>query len=608
MMTAMKEDIEESSSPLSQADESSSDCSIEEYDVIEPMISSAAAAEVDEEQQAGASQILGTEEEEEEKKTSISSSEYADNPLTHSIGYILALDFWERFAWHGIIFTLPGYLTGTYEPSWNPNYAPFEANSFIATSQAIGFITPFIVAVVADVLVGDYWSINFFTGLCYIPGVILIACASIPHSGGLAPHVEGKFPLGELKIGTHILFPLGFGAAKTMYGVYAAKQYDPIHHADQIEKFFVIFTGVEFLGSFVGAVVSIIVADQLKEPQNGLVIAEFINVGAVSLGLLIFLLGSRRYVKDKLKMRKTYGEMFCSLFEAILCFRCSGSGREGCAAPGFAKTKQSKGGRYNDSVVDGMVQILLLFPVFILIMPTNVAYCQIVVVNITTAAYTKGLGPFKGPLLVATSLLFIGVWAFLIKRFLSPFLQKKGIKLSIADRFALGSFFVACSFAVGVIIDSQIKRVYLETGAQEVSIFYGLFGAFIAGGIVFLFSALNEIAFTMAPAELKMLGTAIMIFMTQGIPNLIGSILYGACAPWFLDSKGNKIQSIEQYVDGNAVYFTYLLMGIALFNMMLMMLPPVKKWISRVEEKSIANNVARAQGRTWRNVGDDDDD
>lgn len=409
-------------------------------------------------------------------------SVYAANPFTNSILFILALDFLERFAYYGVIFTMPGYLTGYYEPLWNPDFAPFQANGFIAMSQGIGFITPFFTALVADVLIGDYWSINFFTGLCYIPGLILVAVCAIPYAGDLT-----HFPLENLKIGTHILFPLGFGAAKTLYGVYAAKQYDPIHHADQIEKFFVIFTGVEFIGSFLGGAISIIIADLLKQPRSGLIIAEFINVGALAFGLIIFLLGSGRYMKDKL-MRKTYGQMFRSLFEAILCF--GGSGK-GCAFPGFSKTKQSKGGRVQDSVVDGMVQVILLFPVFLLILPNNVAFTQAVVINITTTSYMKGFGVFKGPMLVATSLLFIGLWAFLMKRYLAPFLQKKGIKLSIADRFALGSFFLGCSYAISAIMSYEIKRAYLETGSQ-VNIFYGLFGTFLSGGVAFHFSAMNE--------------------------------------------------------------------------------------------------------------------
>ena len=455
-------------------------------------------------------------------------------------------------------------------------------------------MSPFFVAVVADVVWGGYWSIMFFTGLCYIPGVLLIAVCSIPFSQG-----RTDFPLEQLRIGTHILFPMGFGAAKTLYGVYAAKQYDPIHQSDQLEKFFVIFTGVEFIGSFLGAMISIVLADRLRAPEPGIIIAEFINLGAVVLGLLIFIVASRRYVNGKL-MRKTYGQMFRSLVEAVLCF--GGNGFKGCGAPGFAKTKESEGGRIPDNYVDGMKQIILLIPIFLLVVPTNIAFTQIIVVNITMTSNMQGFGAFKGPLLVSFGLLFIGVWAFFMKKFLAPYLERKNIKLSTANRFALGSFFIACAYAIAAIIESQIKRAYLEDGSK-ISIFWGLFGTFIGGGVAFLFAAMNEIAFTIAPPELKMLGTAIMLFLTQGIPNLIGSILFGACEPWFLDSEGKKIRTIEQFVDGNSTNFTYLMLGLSLSNVLIMMIPPVKNWISRVEDRSICNNRARTQNTTT-GVGD----
>ena len=219
---------------------------------------------------------------------------YASNPLKYSIIFILILDFLERFAFNGIIFTMPGYLTGYYQPNWNPNFAPWEANSFIALSQGIGYVAPFVVAIVADAFIGDYWSINLFTGLFYIPGAFLIASAAIPYANG-----NTEFPFHQLRIGTHILFPIGFGAAKTLYGVYCAKQYDPVKQADQIGGFFVLYTGVEFLGSFIGALVSILIAELLKnegeDVVGGEVIAEFLNASAITLGLITFIIGSRRY-------------------------------------------------------------------------------------------------------------------------------------------------------------------------------------------------------------------------------------------------------------------------------------------------------------------------
>ncbi|KAK1741604.1 hypothetical protein QTG54_008082 [Skeletonema marinoi] len=311
-------------------------------------------------------------------------------------------------------------------------------------------------------------------------------------------------------------------AAKTLYGVYAAKQFDPIHQADQLESFFVIFTGVEFLGSFVGALISIVIADLLVDPHP-------------------------QICARKVNETDLWADPSCALVEDLKAL---------LPAPGFSKTKESKGGSIPDAAVDSMVQIILLFPVFLLIMPLNVAFTQAIVVNITTCAYMTGVGPLKGPLLVSTSLLFIGLWAFMIKRFLSPFLQKKQSTL--------------------------IKKI-----------FSGLFGTFMSGGVAFHISAMNEIAFTVAPAELKMLGTA--TYHAFRLPNIIGAILYNACSHWFRDPDGNKIRSIQQYVNANSVYFTYLMLGLCMFNALVMLLPPVKRWISRVEENSIANNEARAQ-------------
>ena len=391
-----------------------------------------------------------------------------------------------------------------------------------------------------------------------------------------------------------VLFPIGFGAAKTLYGVYGAKQYDPVKHADQMENFFVLYTGVEFLGSFAGALISIVIAESLKTDgvggDSGEVIASFLNASAITLGLIIFLIGSRRYVNGK-PIRELYMKMCRSLFGAALC--CGGPSG-GCSKPGFEKTKQSKGGHVPDSIVTGMIQVLLLVPIYLLVLPLNIAFTQAIVVNITMAGNLKGRGAFEAPLLVATSLLMIALWAFVIKKFLMPWLTKKNIKLTVAKRFSLGAFSLGCGYAVAAIIESQIKRVYKETGEESVSIFYGLFGTFFSGGMAFSFSAMNEVAFTMSPPELKMLGTAIMLFFSQGVPNIIGAVLFKACEPWFKTADGNDIKNIHHYVKGQSTNFTYLMMGFCFFNVVLLLIPKVGRWIENKVDECIANNLSSA--------------
>ena len=61
-----------------------------------------------------------------------------------------------------------------------------------------------------------------------------------------------------------------------------------------------------------------------------------------------------------------------------------------------------------------------------------------------------------------------------------PWLGRRNISLSLANKFALGSLGMACSYAVAAIIESQIKRAWLEDGSK-ISIFYGLIGTFFSG-------------------------------------------------------------------------------------------------------------------------------
>jgi dipeptide/tripeptide permease len=156
-------------------------------------------------------------------------------------------------------------------------------------AQGIGYMSPFFTAFVADALLGDYKTILIFTILFYIPGLFLIAVVSIPYSLNTQ-----NFPTKALKVGTHILFPLGFGAAKTLYVVYAAKQYSPKTQADKIKQFFVTSTAVEFIGSFLGAVVCIYISS-----IGHFIASGFTNAAVLVIGIIIFIFGSRRPIRER---------------------------------------------------------------------------------------------------------------------------------------------------------------------------------------------------------------------------------------------------------------------------------------------------------------------
>ena len=419
--------------------------------------------------------------------------------------------------------------------------------------------------------------------------------------------------------------------------MYAAKQFNPVTQQNEIQQFFVVYTAVEFLGSFLGAVICILVAH-----HTDIVIAEFMNAAVLILGIGVFLLGTRRYVNGALQ-RDKYILMFVSIVEALLCCTTTtdngtnddaeattttkdrgatepirpheekneysgdvheapppttqqrprttaGLSRMTWASPGFQKVRQSQDGTKDDSIVDGMIQMLWLFPIYGLLIPFNVAFTQVTMVAITQANFLQRSGAFNGAMLVSTSFLFIGLWAVLIKKFLTPFLDRRQIQLTICRKFVLGSVCLFLALSVCVIVSSQMKRVYNTTG-EEISIFYGLIATFLVGGLAFSFAATNELAFVVAPTEFKMLGTAVMLFMTQGIPNIIGSRLFKRLNHWFQVDGGVNVTTLEHYVNSNAQHFTYLMMGFTIFDAILFSLPPVTRWMGDFEERSIANNI-----------------
>ena len=332
-------------------------------------------------------------------------------------------------------------------------------------------------------------------------------------------------------IQSHVFFFVGV--------VLTAKQFDQKTQTDDTKQFFVIYTAVEFLGSWLGANICITISH-----AGHLIVAQYLNAITLTLGIVVFLFGTKRYVNGSLN-RAVYFRMFLSALDAITCFKWKSSRKNAdgdkqknkqnydnndrdpndqidqflsdshrpspdgdiglnnddnnmssskdenfnkikpkakgsrkssiiLAAPGFNKSKISHGGYIEDSTVNGMVQLVWLFPIYSLLIPFNIAFTQVAVTAITQFTYTLNYGPFGGPMLVSSNFLFIGLWAVLIKRYITPLLKSRyDIVLTISQKFVLGSIFLSLGLVVMIIIMYQMKRVQNQAG-EPISVFYGL--------------------------------------------------------------------------------------------------------------------------------------
>lgn len=145
-------------------------------------------------------------------------STYSLRPMFFSVIFILLVELLERFSFYGVNYTQTSFLTGEYDRQWNAGMSAIAASSYVSISTAVAYSTPFIGAILADCVFGDYWSILVGAIFFYIPGLLLITLSSVPYLLG------ETFNEIALAFGLLFLWPLGTGIVKSIVNVFGAKQ------------------------------------------------------------------------------------------------------------------------------------------------------------------------------------------------------------------------------------------------------------------------------------------------------------------------------------------------------------------------------------------------
>jgi hypothetical protein len=158
-------------------------------------------------------------------------STYALQPMFFSVIFILLVELLERFSFYGVNYTQTSFLTGEYNPDWNAGMTSIAASSYVSISVAVAYSMPFLGALLADCVFGDYWSILFGSIFFYLPGLLLILLSSVPYLLG------ETFNKMALSFGLLFLWPMGTGIVKSIVNVFGAKQvsYIPLHSIQQTD-------------------------------------------------------------------------------------------------------------------------------------------------------------------------------------------------------------------------------------------------------------------------------------------------------------------------------------------------------------------------------------
>ena len=284
---------------------------------------------------------------------------FHQNPMRYCVIFLLILRGAERGIAYGYIFINLGFLTGFYNPNWNPGFGMSKASSFQSSSLAISNLAPFIVAIVADGFLGDFRTLLVALVCFLIPGVALIGLTAYPDLLG------STFNLTTLRVGMLWLYPIGAGAADVCTDVLGGKQFHPLLQQDNLQSYFIWSTVVSGIGGIFGELVIGIVANV------NFVASQVIMMMTVTIATVIFVVFSKRYVKlakDPKKVAATVTTVFdasacCNVQQPVDNNDNNGSNSRSknkivLSLPGFEKTKQSNGGRIDDTFVDSFKRLV----------------------------------------------------------------------------------------------------------------------------------------------------------------------------------------------------------------------------------------------------------
>jgi hypothetical protein len=173
----------------------------------------------------------------------------------------------------------------------------------------------------------------------------------------------------------------------------------------------------------------------------------------------------------------------------------------------------------------------------------------------------------------------------LLNRAFYPYLERKNIYLCTTKRVSVGAFILTLFYLLMYAVDQRLRRVYAETG-QMINIGWQALIYFFGGvAYPFFLPAMDELTFRVSPTEYKVLGNAINKFMQAGIGAFIAKAIFSSLGSWFRPTNGaSNIMSIAAYTTAKTDNFMLLMAAISAFQALFLLLPPVEKWVKRIEE------------------------
>ncbi|XP_069122940.1 solute carrier family 15 member 4-like [Argopecten irradians] len=468
---------------------------------------------------------------------------------------ILMTELCERLTYYSVVANLVLFCTSKLDiPSSD------AANISLVFSGTV-YLIPVIGGYISDSYAGKYNTI-LGSGLIYLLGLFLLPAAAIDYTGWFGKDDEGADY--DLSIETRkayffmglIFVAIGTGGIKANVGPYGAQQVQDLG-PDAVQSFFNWFYWFINAGSLVAY------SGVAYIQQNiSFTIGFLIPLASMFIALIIFVAARNLYINTAVG-----GSILGKAFGVCTATKCGG----------FKKARQRNGGPYSDDMVDGVISVLRVLPVFLLIIMYWAVYSQMQsTFFLQSERMNVMVGDVKMPAAVLNifNTVIILVLIPIIDRGIYPLLAKYGRSPSHLQRIGFGMILAALSVVVAGILEIYRKQELSESGgiiqeladdkfnASTLSVFLQV-PEFALVGASEVFASISGLEFAYSEAPDFMQGLVMGLFlMTSGIGNYVSTLILvivkaaSAGDPWFPDEIN----------EGKAEYLFFLIGGLMVVN------------------------------------------
>ncbi|XP_063446992.1 solute carrier family 15 member 4-like [Mytilus trossulus] len=426
------------------------------------------------------------------------------------VGSVLMTELCERLTYYSVVANLILFCTSTLDIS-----STDAARINLVFSGSV-FIIPIFGGYIADAFTGKYNAI-FGSGLIYVIGLVLLPASAVDYRAWFGNYNDISTETRKgFFISSLVLIAIGTGGIKANVGPFGAQQVENLG-PQAVQSFFNWFYW--FIN--VGAIIAYSGVAAVQQ-DVGFDVGFLIPLISMIIALVIFVLN-----KSKYKSSPAGGSVLQDTIGVCWASKCKG----------FNNARNDNGGKYSNDMVDGVIAVLRILPIFLFVIMYWAIYSQM-----STTFFLQSermdikVGSGNVPIAVLNifDTIIIVVLIPIMESFVYPFLERIHRSPSHLQRMGIGMILAAMSVFVAGILEIYRKKDISIIGqklagdtfnASSISVFAQI-PQFTLIGASEVFTSISGLEFAYSQAPEFMQGVCMGLFLaTSGIGGYVAELI-----------------------------------------------------------------------------------